>query len=443
MVLKHPANSKNNSKKIVVDSGRTHDVDVSTIKRPELLAPAGSFASLRAAVQAGADAIYFGVKGLNMRSGAGVDFSLDDVKEIVSYCHENNIKAYLALNTIIYDNEDEKVSNILVTAKNCGVDAVIAWDLLVIKKALDLGLEVHLSTMASVSNFEAVKFFAELGVKRIVLARELDLVQIRNIIKKISLHGLDVEIEVFIHGAMCISISGRCYMSQIAHCKSANRGECLQPCRRSYHVVDDEGEVEFVLENGFVMSPKDLCVMPILDHILEAGVSVLKIEGRARPPEYVKVVVESYKKAIDAFFNGSLTDSLKNDLIKRMERVYNKGFETGFYLGRPLYAWAGVYGSRATTKKVYIGRVVNYYKKIDVLELQVHDNSLSNGDSYYIIGDSTGVIESMVDGMLLDDEPVDSAGKGSVVTFKAPFCRIGDKVYKIVPSEFSSEASET
>ncbi len=401
-------------------------------KRPELLAPVGSFENLTAAIQGGADAIYFGIKGINMRSGARVGFTIDGMKELVKTCHKNNVKAYLTLNTIIYDRESEKVDKILDASKEAGIDAIIAWDFMAITKAIEKGIEVHLSTQASAANFEAVRFFAKLGVKRIVLARELDLIQIKDIIRKIKEEKLDVEIETFIHGAMCISVSGRCFMSQIAYCKSANRGECLQPCRRSYHVVDDEGETEFVLENGFVMSPKDLCVMPIMDRIIDAGIEVLKIEGRARSPEYVKVVVESYRKAIDAHMQGKLTEEMKKELITRMERVYNKGFETGFYLGRPLAAWAGVYGSKATTKKAYVGKVTNYYKKVGVVEVKVESENLSEGDEYYIIGATTGVIEEKVTGMIVDDKEVKETSKGDTVTFEAPMCRIGDKCYRIV-----------
>lgn len=399
----------------------------------ELLAPAGSFENLTAAIQAGCDSVYFGIRGINMRAGAKADFTLENMNEVVKQCHKNKVRAYLTLNTIIYENEYDLVRTILDKAQEVGVDAIIAWDLFVLSECKQRGIECHLSTQASVANFEALKsYYHNYGLRRFVLARELDLDQIKTIIDRCTQEGLeDAEIECFIHGAMCISVSGRCFMSLAAACKSANRGECIQTCRRSYRVIDDETGNEMVLENGFVMSPKDLCTMPIIERILESGITVLKIEGRARSPEYVKVVVESYRKAINLHDKGELNDHIKEELIKRMNRVYNKGFETGFYLGKPLAAWAGVYGSKATTKKVKLGKVTNYYDKIDVAEVMMEESDVSVGDQYYIIGPTTGVIKGKLSNIVLEEKDVSTAQQGDHITFKAAKCRKGDILYKI------------
>ncbi len=401
----------------------------------ELLAPVGNREMLQAAIQAGADSVYFGIKGLNMRDLGSSNFTTDELKGVVNICHEKDVKVYLTVNTIIYEGEEGFVDKILSAAKSAGVDAVIAWDFMVLQKAKALGLELHLSTQASVSNFEALKSYYDMGVKRFVLARELDLGQIKKIKEKIDSEGLGAEIEVFIHGAMCVAVSGRCFMSQILNCKSANRGECIQVCRRKYVVKDAEEGHELELENGYVLSPKDLCVMPIIDKLLEADIDVFKIEGRARSPEYVKKVVESYRKAIDLWKEGRLTDKIKDGLVKNMEKVYNRGFETGFYQGKPLDAWAGVYGSKATTRKVKLGKLTNYYNKAGVAEVQLETESISEGDSFYVIGPTTGVIEGEMPEMVVDDEKVETAKKGDLITFKVSKARANDLFYKVVPTE--------
>ncbi|MBU1854675.1 MAG: U32 family peptidase, partial [Nanoarchaeota archaeon] len=345
---------------------------------------------------------------------------------------ENNVKVYLTINSIIYDHEELLVDSILKSAKEANIDAIICWDLMVLEKAKKLGFELHLSTQASVANYQSLKKYHELGFKRLVLARELDLEQIKSIKERIIKDNLDVEIECFVHGAMCIAVSGRCFMSQIAYNKSANRGECIQVCRRKYKVTDVEEGTELELENQFVMSPKDLCTMPIIDKLIDAGIDVFKIEGRARSPEYVRIVVESYRKAIDAYKKGLLTKKLKKDLIKRMERVYNRGFETGFYLGKPLHAWAGVYGSKATTRKVLLGKISNYYNKTGVAEVKLECEKIAKNDYYYIIGFTTGVIEGKLPELMVNDKKVKTAKKGDIVTFKSPKARVGDKFYKVV-----------
>ncbi|MBC8495070.1 U32 family peptidase [archaeon] len=400
--------------------------------KPELLAPVGDFSMLQAAMNAGADAVYFGLKVLNMRSMGSSNFSFEELPKLVSLCHENKIRAYMTLNTIIYPGEESLVDEALAKAKQARVDAIIAWDLMVLQKAIKLGLEVHLSTQASVANFEALKFYHNIGVKRFVLARELDLDQIKNIKKQIMDDKLDAKIETFIHGAMCIAVSGRCFMSQIAACKSANRGECIQVCRRKYKITDVEEGTELELENQYVMSPKDLCTMPIIDKIIDAGIDVFKIEGRARAPEYVKVVVECYRQAIDAHKKGELSEALKKEFISKMEKVYNRGFETGFYQGKPMDAWAGTYGSKATTRKVYLGTLSNYYNKTGVAEVKIESEYIEKGDKYYVIGPTTGVIENEMPDIMVDDNIANNAKKGQIITFKAPKCRAGDKFYKIV-----------
>lgn len=404
------------------------------MKRPLLLAPVGSFEALQAGIDAGADAIYFGIRGINMRSGGRADFTLEEMKELVSRAHSAHVKAYLTMNTIVYDDEEEKIEEILLAAKACGVDAVIAWDAFVMKKVREHGLDLHISTQASIANSSAFSEYHEkYGNKVAVLARELNLDQIKKIIAYRDEKKIPVSIECFIHGAMCIAVSGRCFMSQIAQCKSANRGECLQMCRRSYTIKDTEEDTEFVVENNFVMSPKDMCTMDIIDAIIDAGIDVLKIEGRARSPEYVKVVVESYRKAIDFHLAGKLTSEKKEELVARMERVYNKGFSRGFYNGVPLHEWAGVYGNKATTSKQYVGKITNYYAKLGVAEVQIESNPIRVGDDYYLMGETTGVLEGTMPELVSDAGSETEAKQGMLVSFKVDKkCRVGDKLYKIV-----------
>ncbi|MBU0666994.1 MAG: peptidase U32 family protein [Nanoarchaeota archaeon] len=412
------------------------------IKKPELMAPVGSFEMLQAAIDSGADSVYFGVKDLNMREMGSSNFTFDELKEVVSRCHDNNMKAYLTVNTIIYEGEGKLVDSILAAAKIAGVDAIIAWDFSVLKKAKKLGFELHLSTQASVSNFEALKFYYDFGVRRFVLARELSLPEIKKIKKKITLSKLDAQIECFVHGAMCVAVSGRCFMSQFNHCKSANRGQCLQACRRKYRIIDDEEGTELVLDNHFVMSPKDLCTMPVFDKLISAGIDVFKIEGRARSPEYVKIVVESYREAINAFFDKCLSANLKKQLVLKMEKVYNRGFNTGFYMGYPLDSWAGVYGSKATTRKVFLGKVNNYYNKLGVVEVLLEAGDVNFGDLFYVIGPTTGVLEGVVPEMLVDDEVVSRALKGVIVTFKCSKVRVNDKFFKIVSVDENKQLTQ-
>lgn len=392
--------------------------------KPEILAPVGNFEMLSAAINAKADAIYFGVRGLNMRAGAS-NFDLKEIEEIVFRCHDNNVKAYLCINTIIFEEETEKIHKILKEAKRTNIDAIICWDLSVLKLARDLDLEVHLSTQASSANSIAINEFKKMGVSRVVLARECSL----NHIKKIK-ENTNVEIEVFIHGAMCVAVSGRCFMSENLYGKSANRGECIQPCRRSYNIQDPETHKELELSNHFVMSPKDMCTIDIIDKILDTGVSCMKIEGRNRSPEYVKNVVEVYRTARNEHLNGTLTKQIKSKLKERLKEVYNRDFSDGFFMGKPIGEWCDTYGSKSKKVKQFIGTVVNYFKKPQVAEIKLNTGKLSIGDTILIIGPTTGCIEHKCKSMQINDKNVESIKKGESVGIKIDtIVRKNDQVY--------------
>ena len=400
-----------------------------TIKKPEILAPVGDLVMLKAAIDAGANAIYFGVKELNMRATAG-NFEISQIKAVVKKCHEHDVKAYLTLNTIVYDDELDKLDKILVEAKKVSVDAVICWDMAVVKKALSLGIEVHLSTQASVSNFENLKYYASLGIKRVVLARECTLKQIKSIKEKIKKQKLGVEIEAFVHGAMCVAVSGRCFMSQFLFCKSANKGDCLQPCRREYDITDRETGDKLTIGNNFVMSPKDLCTINFVDKLIDAGIDSFKIEGRVKPPEYVKVTVGAYKKAIDAVFDKSYTPKLAKELESDLKKVFNRDFSSGFYMGAPINEFTDTYGGKTKTKKVYVGFVKNFYSKVDVAEIKLESSQLKVGDKLMIQGPTTGVVESIVESLQINHRDVKHAEKGKSVAVKLT-CKVrpNDKVF--------------
>lgn len=398
--------------------------------KPELLSPVQDFVSLKAAIDSGADAVYFGIKELNMRIGAK-NFELKDVKNVVEKCHKNKVKAYFTLNTIIYDDEVEKVKKILMLLKKEQIDAVICWDYSVIKECEKLKLPIHLSTQAGVANFETIVFLKNKikNLKRVNLARELSLEQIKAIIIKIKQIKSKIEIETFIHGAMCVSVSGRCFLSQEVFNKSANRGECLQPCRRKYLVKDVEEKHEFELGEEYVMSPKDICTIEIIDKLIEAGINVFKIEGRNRSPEYVKVVTECYREAID-----NLKADKKN-LLKKLKSVYNRGFSTGFYLGKPMNEWSKVYGSKATKKKIYLGKVLNCYKKVKVAEILLKTKGLKLNDKIMFQGNKTGVFEDKVCSIEVNGKKIKTAKKGQRVGVKIKkVVRENDKVFLIISS---------
>ncbi|MBW3002923.1 U32 family peptidase [Candidatus Woesearchaeota archaeon] len=421
----------------------------------EILAPVGNWEMLAAAIEAGADAVYFGTKLLNMRATAN-NFELTELNKVVDKCHENNVKAYLTINTIVFDDEIEKVKQLLDSAKDAEIDAIICWDHAVLKLAKELGFEIHLSTQASIANFEAIKQYHDLGVKRFILARELSLEQIRSIKQKIINENLDIEIETFIHGAMCVAVSGRCFVSQFLFEKSANRGSCLHPCRRTYRVTDIEEGHELELDNNYVMSAKDLCTLPFIEKLVDAGIDAFKIEGRNKTPEYVKTVVECYREVIDfyiknkeyidvknkneEFENKNKDDNiikqfkeLKEENLERLKTVFNRKFSSGFYLGLPTsHDFTDIYGSASRTRKEYIGVVRNFYSKIGVAEVKLESGELRIGDKLLVTGKTTGAKEQIIGSMEINHEKVQKAGKGKSIALKLDFiARPNDKVFNI------------
>ncbi len=395
------------------------------LRKPELLSPASDFASLKAGVGAGADAVYFGLKGLNMRATAG-NFSLGQLSRAARACHESNVKAYLTLNTIVYDSELDRMRKAVRKAKEAGIDAVICWDPAVIKEAKRAGMPLHISTQASVSNTEAALFYKRLGAERIIPARELSLSQLKRL-KRDS----GMQLEVFVHGAMCVSISGRCFMSHHVFGRSANRGDCLQPCRRKYavHLTDVEEGHELELGDDHVMSPKDLCALPFIEKLIRAGIDAFKIEGRARSPEYVKTVTECYRAAIDAYAEGRLTRELKNRLMRKLGTVYNRGFSSGFFLGKPMDEWTSP-ETKATEKKTYLGFVRNYYPKPSAAEIMLEAGSLQKGDRLMFQGPTTGVVEQTADSMEINGRKIERAEKGRSVGVRLRNrVRRNDRVY--------------
>jgi putative protease len=409
----------------------------------EIMAPAGSFESLSAAIKAGADSVYFGVGKLNMRSRATVNFKVDDLPEIVERCKRASVKTYLTLNIIVYDNELEEARRICDAAKEAGVDALIAADIALINYANSIGLPVHVSVQANVSNIEAVRFFA--GVADVlVLARELTLPQIENIVKTIKAEkicgpgGELVKIEIFAHGALCVSVSGKCYMSLGAYNSSANRGACFQNCRRRYRVTDEETGEELLIDNKYVMSPKDICTVEFLDRILESGVSILKLEGRGRSADYVRTVTEVYRQAADAWLTDEYSDDKIAVWIERLKTVFNRGFwRGGYYLGEPLGEWCGTGGSQAKMHKIQIGRVNKYFSKIKVAELSVEAEDLVKGAKLLVTGPTTGAVYFTADEVRLGGKPVECVPKGSVVSVPvAEKVRKNDTLFLLVERRF-------
>ena len=400
------------------------------IKKPELLAGAGDWKMLTTAVNAGADAVYFGVEELNMRAKAN-NFELDKLSEVVDFCHENNVDAHLTVNAIVFDDQNEKLDKLLRAAKNANVDMIIAWDMAVIDKTLEYELPLCISTQASISNANAAKVYQRLGAQRIVLAREVTLENIKHIKA-----NLDMEIETFVHGAMCVAISGRCFMSHHAFGQSANTGECLQPCRREFEIYDKSGDTSFLIGEDYVMSPKDLCTIEFIDELIEAKIDSFKIEGRKRSPEYIHTAVSTYRKAIDLYFENKLNKETKHNMYKDLQKVYNRGFSSGFYFGTPSGdAYTERYGNQATTKKVYVGKVINYFKKSKIVHIRLEAGNLEINDSVYITGNSTGLVETTLQSLMQDEEQVNSAAKGDEITFYLEeLVRPKDQVYKIVPA---------
>lgn len=411
----------------------------------EIMAPVGSYESLQAAIQAGAGSIYFGVGKLNMRARSASNFTIDDLKNIVSICNEHNIKSYLTVNTIVFDDEIDDLKMILDSAKAAGITAIIASDMAVLQLAKARGIEIHISTQQNITNIEAVKFFSQFA-DVMVLAREMNLEKVKSISQQIKLQNITgpngqlVRLEMFVHGALCMAVSGKCYLSLHQMNESANRGNCMQVCRRAYSVKEKELGFELEVDNQYIMSPKDLKTIHFLNKILDAGVSVLKIEGRARSAEYVKTVVGCYHEAVEAYFDNSFTDEKTADWNKRLGEVFNRGFWDGYYLGQRLGEWSKNYGSQASTKKIYIGKALNYFANINVGEFKIESQQLNVGDRIMIIGPSTGVIDMVVPEIRVDLKPVDSVTKGEICSIMTPEkVRRSDKVYKVVDSNLIKE----
>ena len=407
-------------------------------KDVEIMAPVGSYESLMAAIQAGAGSVYFGVEKLNMRARSSHNFTLDDLKEIVSRSENAGVKTYLTVNTGIFDDELEKIGEIITAAKASGVSAVIASDMGVIQMCREQGVEVHMSTQVNITNYAEVKFYSQFA-DVMVLAREMTLDRVAEISKQIERDDLKgpsgrrVRLEMFVHGALCMAISGKCYLSLHEVSSSANRGACMQTCRRAYIVTDKETGQELEIDNEYIMSPKDLKTIHFLNKILDSGVRVLKIEGRARSAEYVKTVAECYREAVDAYFDGTFGQKKIDDWDTRLSTVFNRGFWDGYYLGQRLGEWSHNYGSRATKKRLYIGKGTNYFSNLEVAEFKMETQSLKVGDEILITGPTTGVIQMIVPEIRVDEKPVEETRKGEY--FSMPLdvkIRRSDKLYKIV-----------
>jgi putative protease len=405
------------------------NIKVST--KPELMAPAGDWTMMTASVKNGADAVYFGVDKLNMRSKAD-NFKISDLTQITSFCKDYNVKTYLTLNSIIKEDEISDIDEIISSAKNTGIDRIICWDLSVIQKCKGYNMPFCISTQASISNSSSASFYKSLGAVRIVLARECTLEEI----KKIRI-TIDLEIETFVHGAMCIAVSGRCFMSHHLFGKSANQGECIQPCRREYEVYDSSIDKSMIIGTDYVLSPKDLCTIEYLDQLIESGINSFKIEGRKRSPEYVAKAVSVYRRGIDLYFENKLDKNVKKELLAELGTVYNRGFSSGFYFDTPSSEdYADIYGSKATTRKEYLGRVINYYKKANAVYIQLETGTIEVSENILIIGPTSGVVELKIEKIIKDDISVSTAIKGERVTFPCgELVRPHDSVYKIVASQ--------
>jgi len=407
----------------------------------EIMAPAGSYESLMAAIQGGADSVYFGVEQLNMRAASSNNFSIQDLRNIASVCRENGIRSYLTVNVVVYDHEIEQMHRIIDAAVESGINAVIASDLSVINYASAAGIEIHLSTQLNITNIEALKFYAK-WADVVVLARELNLDQVEHVYKSIRDQNITgprgelIRIEMFAHGALCMAISGKCYLSLHENNKSANRGECYQTCRKSYLATNTESGYELEIDNEYIMSPKDLCTIGFTDRMLEAGVRVLKIEGRARSAEYVKEVSSCYNEALIAIEQGSYSPEKSEIWRKRLSTVFNRGFWDGYYLGQTMGEWNTNYGSSATKRKVYLGKITNYFTKLNVAEIKVENGDLNKGDTVLITGPTTGVVEYVVDEIRVDLKVAEKALKGELCSIKSPdYLRRSDKVYKWVDAK--------
>ena len=409
------------------------------MEKLEIMAPAGSFECLSAAIRGGADSVYFGVGNLNMRSRSAANFAPEDLAEVVRRCHEADVKAYLTLNITLYPGDMADMREALLAAREAGVDAVIASDIACIQTCRELGLEVHISTQLSISNVEALRFYSQFA-DVVVLARELNLHQVREICDAIEKEhicgpsGQPVRVEMFAHGALCMAISGKCYMSLHTFGQSANRGACLQVCRRGYEVTDLETGGQLNIDHEYIMSPKDLCTIEFMDKMVAAGVKVFKIEGRARSAEYVRRCSECYRAAADAVQTGNFTPELAASLKERLAEVFNRGFWDGYYQGARLGEWSSVYGSQATRRKVYLGKVTNWFDRLGVAEIKVETQDLHRGETLMAIGATTGEVEFLADDIRLETEPVELIPQGSLCSVKVDgkdIARLhrGDKIF--------------
>lgn len=407
----------------------------------EIMAPAGSYESLMAAIQGGADSVYFGVEQLNMRAASSNNFTLEDLRKISAICKKNGLKSYITVNVVVYDQEVEQMHHIIDAAIESGISAVIASDLSVINYAFASGIEVHLSTQLNITNIEALKFYAK-WADVVVLARELNLDQVRYIYNCISEQNIRgpkgdlIKIEMFVHGALCMAVSGKCYLSLHENNKSANRGECYQTCRKSYIATGKESGYELEIDNEYIMSPKDLCTIGFLDKLIDAGVRVLKIEGRARSAEYVREVSSCYDEAVIAIETGIFNAEKTVAWRTRLAKVFNRGFWDGYYLGQKIGEWNTNYGSSATKRKVYIGKITNYFTKLNVAEIKLENGDLINGDVILITGPTTGVVEYTVNEIRVDLKVTEKALKGELCSIKTTdYLRRSDKVFKWVDAK--------
>ena len=405
------------------------------------MAPVGSYEALSAAIQAGAGSVYFGIGRLNMRSKSAKNFTLDDLNKIATICNENNVKSYVTINTVVFDEELDEMRQLVDAVKANGISAIIASDQSVIQYARQIGVEVHMSTQCNITNIEAIKYYSQFA-DVMVTAREVSVNQVKNITRKIEEQNIRgpkgelIRIEVFCHGALCMAVSGKCYLSLDNFNTSANRGACVQPCRRGYTVQDRDKEITLAIENEYIMSPKDLCTLPFLDKVLDAGVKILKIEGRGRSPEYTKVTVGVYSEAVKAIQNGEFTEEKIAQWTERLRSVYNRDFWDGYYLGRKMGEWTQRYGSQATKTKIFVGTVTNFFGKINVAEIRMETQDLKVGDDIMIIGPTTGVYEDKVSEIRVDLKPVESTEKGELCSIPVKdVIRRGDKVYKVIDAE--------
>jgi U32 family peptidase len=401
----------------------------------EIMAPVGSYESLMAAIQAGADSVYFGLSKMNMRSRSSVNFDEDDLDKILEICKENNIKSYLTLNIVIYQNELERMHQLIDLASEKGVSAVIASDHSVISYARFKGLDVHISTQVNISNVDSVRFYSAFS-DVMVLARELNLDQVKDIYDSIEREnicgpsGEKVKLEMFVHGALCMAVSGKCYLSLHEQNYSANRGACLQVCRRAYNVKDKESDIELEIDNEYIMSPKDLSTIHFLNKLLDSGVRVLKIEGRARPAEYVYTVTDCYNQAVNSILEGTYTTEKIKAWQERIDTVFNRGYWDGYYLGQRLGEWSHVYGSKATKKKILVGKCTNYFSNLGVAEFSCEASEVEVGDELLVTGPTTGVVQLLVDEIREDLKPVLKTSKGVRFSVKTPeLIRRGDKIF--------------